>query len=134
MASAPPPTTSGARRLQITPSQVVGPFYPVAECPDLAGKLARLGGTGEARAQLLYVMGRVLSCAGEPVAGARVEIWQANADGKYRHPSDQNPAPLDPNFKGFARLTTDDAGWYQLRTVKPGRSRSSISPESPKIR
>jgi protocatechuate 3,4-dioxygenase beta subunit len=115
-------TVGAARRLQITPPQIVGPFYPVAERPDPAGDLARANGcVGEARGQLLYVMGRVLTCAGEPVAGARIEIWQANAEGKYWHPSDVSPAPLDPNFKGFAVLTTDTEGRYQLRTIKPGR-------------
>jgi protocatechuate 3,4-dioxygenase beta subunit len=63
----------------------------------------------------------VLAASGEPVAHARIEIWQANAAGKYRHPSDTNPAPLDPNFKGFARLTTDAAGHYKFHTIKPGR-------------
>src|SRR3954471_22254274 len=112
----------GTTRLQITPPQIVGPFYPVAERPDLAADLARPSGSAaEARGQLLHVMGRVLSRSGEPVAHARIEIWQANAAGKYRHPSDTNPAPLDPNFKGFAQLTTDAAGRYAFRTVKPGR-------------
>jgi protocatechuate 3,4-dioxygenase, beta subunit len=122
MASTAQLASGGARRLQITPPQIVGPFYPVAERPDLGGDLARPSGcVGVARGELLYVLGRVLTCAGEPVAGARIEIWQANAEGKYWHPSDANPAPLDPNFKGFAQLTTDSAGRYRLRTIKPGR-------------
>src|SRR3954447_11268554 len=109
-------------RLQITPPQIVGPFYPVAERPDLAADLARpCGSAAEARGQLLHVMGRVLSRSGEPVAHARIEIWQANAAGKYRHPSDTNSAPLDPNFNGFAQLTTDATGRYAFRTIKPGR-------------
>jgi protocatechuate 3,4-dioxygenase beta subunit len=109
-------------RLQITPPQIVGPFYPIAERPDLAADLARpTGSAAEARGQLLHVTGRVLSRLGEPVSHARIEIWQANAAGKYRHPSDTNPAPLDQNFKGFAQLTTDVAGRYAFRTIKPGR-------------
>jgi len=112
----------GRPRLAITPPQIVGPFYPVTERPDLAANLARPSGSAdEARGQLLYVRGRVLTCSGEPVAHARIEIWQANAAGKYRHPSDTNPAPLDPNFRGFAQLTTDGAGRYAFRTIKPGR-------------
>jgi len=111
-----------ATPLQITPPQIVGPFYPIAERPDLAADLARPNGSvAEARGRLLHVRGRVLSRLGEPVAHARIEIWQANAAGKYRHPSDINPAPLDPNFKGFAQLTTDAAGRYAFRTIKPGR-------------
>jgi protocatechuate 3,4-dioxygenase beta subunit len=109
-------------RLKITPPQIVGPFYPVAERPDLTTNLARPSGSAaEAQGQLLYVMGRVFTLSGEPVAHARIEIWQANAAGKYRHPSDSNPAPLDSNFKGFAQLTTDAAGRYAFRTIKPGR-------------
>ena len=112
----------GTPRLAITPPQIVGPFYPVTERPDLAANLARPSGSAaEARGQLLYLTGRVFTCSGEPVPHARIEIWQANAAGRYRHPSDTNPAPLDPNFRGFAQLTTDVAGRYALRTVKPGR-------------
>jgi protocatechuate 3,4-dioxygenase beta subunit len=54
------------------------------------------------------------------VKGAKIEIWQANAAGRYRHPMDKNPAPLDPNFEGVALLRTTDDGHYLLRTVKPG--------------
>jgi protocatechuate 3,4-dioxygenase beta subunit len=106
----------------ITPPQIVGPFYPVSERPDLAPDLARpTGSAAEALGQLIYVGGRVLTPSGEPVPHARIDVWQANAAGKYRHPSDINPAPLDPNFKGFARLTTDASGRYNFRTIKPGR-------------
>ena len=106
----------------ITPPQIVGPFYPVSERPDLATDLARpTGSAAEAQGQLIYVRGRVLTPSGEPVSHARIDVWQANAAGKYRHPSDINPAPLDPNFKGFARLTTDASGRYNFRTIKPGR-------------
>jgi protocatechuate 3,4-dioxygenase beta subunit len=112
----PPP------RLEITPPQIVGPFYPVSELPDSAVDLTRPSGTAAvAQGELICVSGRVLAASGVPVAHARIEIWQANAAGKYRHPSDTNPAPLDPNFKGFARLTTDAAGHYQFQTIKPGR-------------
>lgn len=115
------PGRSDAAALAVTPPQIVGPFYPVSERPDLATDLARpVGSDAEAKGQLIYVMGRVLTLAGKPVMGARIDIWQANAAGKYRHPSDVNPAPLDPNFKGFARLTSDAEGRYSFRTVKPG--------------
>jgi len=111
-----------ARPLAITPPQILGPFYPVCERPDLAADLARPSDSGaEAQGQLIHVRGRVLDRLGKPVSHARIDIWQANAGGKYRHPSDTNPAPLDPNFKGFARLTTDATGHYSFRTIKPGR-------------
>jgi len=116
--------TSGrdAAALALTPPQIVGPFYPVSECPDLATDLGHpSGSTSEALGLVIQVSGRVLTRSGAPVPHARIDIWQANGAGKYRHPSDINPAPLDPNFKGFARLTTDAAGYYSFRTVKPGR-------------
>jgi protocatechuate 3,4-dioxygenase, beta subunit len=104
-----------------TPPQILGPFYPVTDHPDLTADLARpTGSAAEAQGQLIYVSGRVLARSGEPVSRACIDIWQANAAGKYRHPSDTNPAPLDPNFKGFARITTDAAGRYSFRTIKPG--------------
>jgi len=110
-----------ARVLAITPPQILGPFYPVSEHPDLATDLTRSGGNpAEAQGQLIHVRGRVLNRLGMPVSHARLDIWQANAAGKYRHPSDTNPAPLDPNFKGFARLTADASGRYGFRTIKPG--------------
>ena len=60
-----------------------------------------------AEGQVLNVTGRVLNLSGEPVRTAKVEVWQANAYGRYTHPSDPNPASLDPNFEGAAILTTD---------------------------
>jgi protocatechuate 3,4-dioxygenase, beta subunit len=112
--------------LAITPPQILGPFYPVSECPDLATDLARSGDSAaEAQGQLINVRGRVLNSLGKPVSDARMDIWQANAAGKYRHPSDTNPAPLDPNFKGFARLITDASGRYSFQTIKPGGYRTA---------
>jgi protocatechuate 3,4-dioxygenase beta subunit len=64
-------------------------------------------------------MGRVLNVAGEPVRNAKVEVWQANSYGRYTHPSDPNPAPLDPNFEGSAVLATDAEGRYRFKTIKP---------------
>ena len=64
-------------------------------------------------------MGRVLNLKGEPVRNAKVEIWQANAHGRYTHPGDTNPAPLDPNFEGSAILTADYDGQYRFKTIKP---------------
>jgi protocatechuate 3,4-dioxygenase, beta subunit len=108
--------------LERTPPQIMGPFYPVTDRPDSGGDLAcPADRPSRARGQLIYVTGRVLTCSGRPVEGARIEVWHANADGKYRHPSDVNPAAIDPNFDGFGLLMTDAAGRYRLRTVKPGR-------------
>ena len=64
-------------------------------------------------------MGRVLNVSGDPVRGATVDVWQANSYGRYTHPSDINPAPLDPNFDGSTVLTTDSDGRYRFTTIKP---------------
>ncbi len=64
-------------------------------------------------------MGRVLNLKGEPVSNSKIEVWQANAHGRYTHPNDTNPAPLDPNFEGSAVLITDLEGRYRFKTIKP---------------
>jgi protocatechuate 3,4-dioxygenase beta subunit len=75
---------------------------------------------GEPIGERITVSGRVLDDAGRPIRGALVEIWQANACGRYRHEVDQHPAPLDPNFSGAGRCLTDDEGRYRFTTIKPG--------------
>ncbi|MEQ8696697.1 MAG: protocatechuate 3,4-dioxygenase subunit beta, partial [Bauldia litoralis] len=66
------------------------------------------------------VSGRVMDEDGRPLPNTLLEIWQANAAGRYVHVRDQHPAPLDPNFSGAGRCVTDDAGRYTFTTVKPG--------------
>jgi len=68
----------------------------------------------------IIVTGRVLDGDGRPVRNQLVEIWQANAAGRYVHKRDQHPAPLDPNFTGVGRIITGDDGSYRLTTIKPG--------------
>jgi protocatechuate 3,4-dioxygenase, beta subunit len=75
---------------------------------------------GEPLGERISISGRVLDEDGNPVAGALIEIWQANAAGRYAHLSDQHPAPLDPNFSGAGRCLTDAAGAYRFVTIKPG--------------
>ena len=77
-------------------------------------------GAGEPLGERIVVTGRVLDEDGRPVRGALLEIWQANAAGRYIHEGDQHPAPLDPNFTGAGRTLTDDDGRYRFVTVKPG--------------
>src|SRR5207247_1643915 len=85
--------------LKRTPDQILGPFYPVGKPPGQRTDLVMLPGRpGRAEGQIIHVMGRVLDLQGQPVAGAKVELWQANTYGRYTHPDDTNPAPLDPNF------------------------------------
>ena len=75
---------------------------------------------GEPLGERMTVSGRVLDGEGRPVRGQLVEIWQANASGRYIHQRDQHPAPLDPNFTGAGRCITGDDGTYSFTTIKPG--------------
>src|SRR5712692_8712795 len=105
--------------LRRTPNQILGPFYPMRPLDQNADLTRVPGRPGRAEGQVLNVMGRVLNVKGEPVRNATVEVWQANAHGRYKHPSDPNPAPLDPNFEVSAILATDSDGRYQFKTIKP---------------
>jgi protocatechuate 3,4-dioxygenase, beta subunit len=102
-----------------TPGQILGPFYPLKELPQISDLTRIPDRSGRAEGQVLHVMGQVLNLSGEPVRKAKIEVWQANAHGRYTHPSDPNPAPLDPNFGGAAVLTTDAEGRYRFKTIKP---------------
>jgi len=75
---------------------------------------------GEPIGERMVVTGRVLDGDGRPVRRQLVEIWQANAGGRYVHKGDQHPAAIDPNFTGFGRCLTDDDGSYRFTTIKPG--------------
>ncbi len=102
--------------LPTTPPQILGPFYPFMHKPIESGDLT---GGGKAAGTVLYLSGVVRNKAGEPTVGARVELWQANAHGKYAHPNDENDAPLDSAFNGFAVVHTDAQGRYAFKTVRP---------------
>lgn len=107
----------------VTPTQTEGPFFPNRSQPDTDtdADLTRIEGHSErALGEIVEVSGRVLDEDGNPIAGALIDVWQANAKGRYAHERDPNPAPLDPNFQGWAKLTTDAEGGYRFRTIKPG--------------
>jgi protocatechuate 3,4-dioxygenase beta subunit len=94
--------------------------------PQLSG-LAREGDNdltaqhaAEPVGERITVTGRVFDTEGKPLRGTLVEVWQANAAGRYLHKWDRWPAPLDPNFSGAGRCVTDDAGRYSFTTIKPG--------------
>ena len=109
------------QRLRRTPDQILGPFYPLEKPLDRDADLTTIKGrTGRAKGQFIHLMGRVLNVHGHPVVGARVEIWQANAQGRYTHPDDTRPVPLDPNFHGYGVQVTDKQGRYRFKTIKPG--------------
>lgn len=107
--------------LRETAQDALGPFYPIAVPGDQDFDLTQIvGKEGRAKGQLLYVSGRVLNTNGEPIPDAVIEIWQANAVGRYAHPGDDNKNPLDPNFQGYAKIRTAADGSYRLKTIKPG--------------
>lgn len=76
--------------------------------------------TGEPLGERMVVEGRLLDGDGRPVRNQLIEVWQANAAGRYRHKRDRHPAPLDPHFTGAGRMLTDDEGRYRFTTIKPG--------------
>jgi len=101
-----------------TLSEVTGPVYGHDVLPE-DSDLTRQH-KGEPLGERIVVSGRVLDEAGRPVPRTLVEIWQANAAGRYIHHGDRHPAPLDPNFSGAGRAMTDAEGRYKFVTVKPG--------------
>jgi protocatechuate 3,4-dioxygenase, beta subunit len=120
VAGALPTKLAVAQATSGTPGQILGPFYPVMRTMNETGDLTRVPGkSGRAEGQILDVTGTLRNGRGEPLRGAKIEVWQANALGRYAHPSDRNPAPLDPNFEGFGVVTTDHEGSYRFKTIKP---------------
>lgn len=102
-----------------TLSELTGPVYGQDAVQPGDDDLTRQH-AGEPLGERIIVHGRVLDEDGRPVPNALVEIWQANACGRYIHVVDQHPAPLDPNFTGAGRCKTDEHGRYKFITVKPG--------------
>ena len=106
---------------QLTPEQIMGPFYPIMRPLDHDMDLTIIKGKrGHAQGKLIHLTGRVLNSKGEPVKAAKIELWQANTHGRYAHPTDTNPAPLDSNFQGYGVQITDAEGRYRFKTIKPG--------------
>ena len=99
-----------------TPSQTVGPYLRMGLVREVRNVLAGEQTEGER----IRVEGRVLDGEGQPINDALIEIWQANANGRYNHPEDTQDKPLDQGFKGFGRAPTDADGKYWFETVKPG--------------
>jgi len=106
-----------ADKLIPTPSQTVGPFFHLGLARPEWSDLAAHHPSGER----IAIEGRVTDGDGAPVPDAMLEVWQANAAGRYNHPDDhQDEKPLDPGFRGFGRAATDADGRFRLVTVKPG--------------
>jgi protocatechuate 3,4-dioxygenase, beta subunit len=105
----------------LTLSELTGPGPAISAVTPEDADLTRNAGTGgEAIGQRIIVTGRVLDERGAPIPNTLLEIWQANAAGRYLHRRDQWPGPLDPNFLGMGRCLTDEAGVYRFLTVRPG--------------
>ncbi|MCE2945952.1 MAG: intradiol ring-cleavage dioxygenase [bacterium] len=104
-----------------TPSQSEGPFFPRELPLDRDSDLTRVAGqSAVARGDLTDLTGTVTDSTGRLQAGLLVEIWQVNAFGRYHHPRDnRGDRPLDPGFQGYGQATTDAAGRYRFRTIRP---------------
>ena len=102
--------------LQATTSQTVGPFFAIGLAWLEKTSLAGPNVSGEC----LTIEGRVLDGDGKPIPDALIEVWQANSQGKYSHPDDEQSKPVEPGFNGFGRMLTDAEGKFQLSTIKPG--------------
>jgi protocatechuate 3,4-dioxygenase beta subunit len=107
--------------LNPTPSEIKGPFYPMIAQKDKDFNLTTIDGQqGVAKGKMIIIRGKVLDTDDKPVENATVDLWQANAAGRYRHPHDSNQAPLDPNFQGWAIVPSGKEGKFRFKTVYPG--------------
>jgi protocatechuate 3,4-dioxygenase alpha subunit len=102
---------------ELTPFQTVGPFFAICLSESGCARIA----SEHALGRHITIEGTVSDGAGAAVPDALVEIWQANAAGRYAHPDDHQAKPLDPNFTGYGRAPTDDEGRFAIETIMPGR-------------
>ena len=111
--------------LKQTPSQTVGPWFAYGLTPESYGHKGIADGrmaTAATKGQRLALTGCLFDGTGAPVPDAMLEVWQANAQGRYRHPADARAAvPIDESFTGFGRVATGKDGRYAIETIKPGR-------------
>lgn len=120
--------------LGTTAESPMGPFYPLRPPRENDADLTRLAGhANRARGTVIELTGRVRDLRGSPIPGAQLELWQANAAGRYDHELDPATAPLDRDFQGYARLTTGSDGSYRIVTIKPGGYDSPIGHRPPHL-
>jgi len=111
---------SAAAALLPTPAQTAGPFYPMRLPLDSDNDLVRVAGqAASAAGTIAHVSGRVLDLNGRAVPGARVEIWQCDANGRYHYVRDTNPAAEHTGFQGYGQMATAADGGYRFRTIRP---------------
>ncbi len=103
--------------LRATTWQTVGPFFSIGLKSLYVDNLAGKGVAG----QKIEIFGRVLDADGQPIPDAILELWQANAQGKYAHPDDTQEKPTEPAFSGFGRIPTAEDGTFRFTTIKPGQ-------------
>jgi protocatechuate 3,4-dioxygenase, beta subunit len=102
-----------------TKTEITGPVFGHSLITETDSDLTKQH-AGEPLGERIIVSGRILDEEGQPVRGALIEVWQANAAGRYLHKVDQHGAPLDPNFSGCGRVLTDQHGRYRFVSIKPG--------------
>jgi len=106
-------------RLPETFADLAAPVYGYMAVSDADADLTRQH-DADPQGERIIVAGKVVDEDGRPIPGTLIEVWQANAAGRYIHQRDQHPAPLDPNFTGAGRAITDAEGRYRFTTIKPG--------------
>jgi protocatechuate 3,4-dioxygenase alpha subunit len=113
--------------LKETPSQTAGPYVHIGLIPHMAGfdifqnNFGNVVAGASTKGEHVSIEGRVIDGSGTLVRDALIEIWQANAEGKYNHPGDRQAKAFDPDFRGWGRTGTDfDTGVYRFDTIKPG--------------
>jgi protocatechuate 3,4-dioxygenase, beta subunit len=127
-------TRVAAAELDPTPTQTIGPFYPIERLAEEDADLTWVKGHKKrATGNVIEVRGRVLDRYGKPVSGARLEIWQCNSLGRYAHANDVATMPLDPNFQGYASIRTGKNGDWRITTIKPAAYDSPIGRRTPHI-
>lgn len=128
---------TGARAVQgrpLTAESPMGPFFPLDVPSDSDADLTMIKGhSRRATGQVIEIAGRILDQKGNPIPGARLDLWQANAKGRYAHPADPAVMPLDPDFQGFASIVSDAKGEWRIVTIKPGSYDSPIGNRPPHI-
>jgi protocatechuate 3,4-dioxygenase beta subunit len=108
-------------KLSKTPADYEGPFYPVTKQQDIDSDLVQVKGqVGVAKGDILNLSGMVVNTEGEPLAGAIVEIWQTDPNGRYKHPGDSTPGKRDPRFQYWGAAITTTDGTFYFRTLVPG--------------